>query len=522
MSLTKYKEKRNFKSTPEPEGKIKKGTPSLSFVVQRHKASRLHYDFRLEMDGVLKSWAVPKGPSMNPADKRLAMMVEDHPYSYKDFAGVIPSGYGAGIVEIWDNGKYTDLDLSSREEAEKKLRAGLKAGNLKFVLQGKKLKGEFALVKIKSGEDNAWLLIKHNDEYAVKNAYDSEKETLKNSPINKWLAENKGSKAPESGSLKVQAVSRSKTRSSPSKTANDKEVIIGKRKVKLTNQNKIYWPDEGVTKGMMVEYYQQIADWILPYLKDRPESLRRSPNGIADKGFYHKDAGAGAPSWVKSIPLHAESTKKDVDYIICNDKATLAYLNNLGCIELNPWSSTIRSLDKPDYMIIDIDPSSKNTFEQVIETANVFKQVLDSAGATAFCKTSGATGMHIYVPMGKKYSYDQVRDFAQIICTLTNEQLPSFTSMERNLKKRGEKHIYLDYLQNSRGQTIACAYSLRPVAGATISMPLQWKEVKSGLHPSEFNIFTVVPKLKKMKNDPFAAVLGKGVDLNKCLKNLGV
>ena len=190
MSLVKYTAKRNFKVTPEPKAVLKKTNATLSFVVQRHKASHLHYDFRLEIDGVLKSWAVPKGPSLNPGDKRLAMMVEDHPYSYKDFKGVIPEGYGAGIVEIWDNGKYTDID-STGKGAEKKLKTALKAGSLKFILYGKKLKGEFALVKLKGKQENAWLLIKHKDEYAVSTAYDSEKETATTSPINKWLAANK-------------------------------------------------------------------------------------------------------------------------------------------------------------------------------------------------------------------------------------------------------------------------------------------------------------------------------------------
>jgi bifunctional non-homologous end joining protein LigD len=160
--------------------------------VQRHKASRLHYDFRLELDGVLKSWAVPKGPSMNPKDKRLAMMVEDHPYDYKDFAGTIPEGnYGAGIVEIWDSGTYTDIENSPKDIAEKKLRAGLKSGDFKFQLFGKKLKGEFVLVKLKGKEDNSWLLIKHHDQYAADTEYNSEEHTKKDSPINKWLAENK-------------------------------------------------------------------------------------------------------------------------------------------------------------------------------------------------------------------------------------------------------------------------------------------------------------------------------------------
>jgi bifunctional non-homologous end joining protein LigD len=192
MALTLYNKKRNFKETAEPQGKVKKSASKLIFVVQRHKASRLHYDFRFELDGVLKSWAVPKGPSLNPKDKRLAMMVEDHPYDYKDFAGIIPEGnYGAGIVEIWDNGTYADIENSPEEKAEKNIRAGLKAGNLKFQLFGKKLKGEFALVKLKGKEDNSWLLIKHNDEYAVDTEYNSEEDTPKNSPINKWLKENK-------------------------------------------------------------------------------------------------------------------------------------------------------------------------------------------------------------------------------------------------------------------------------------------------------------------------------------------
>ena len=194
MGLALYNKKRNFGETSEPEGKVKKSVSKLIFVVQRHKASRLHYDFRLELDGVLKSWAVPKGPSMNPKDKRLAMMVEDHPYDYKDFEGEIPEGnYGAGIVEIWDNGTYSDIENSPREEAEKNLRAGLKSGDFKFRLFGKKLKGEFVLVKLKGKDDNSWLLIKHRDEYATDEDYNSEEQTKENSPINKWLAENKKS-----------------------------------------------------------------------------------------------------------------------------------------------------------------------------------------------------------------------------------------------------------------------------------------------------------------------------------------
>jgi bifunctional non-homologous end joining protein LigD len=192
MSLQVYNKKRNFKETAEPSGKVKASESKLIFVVQRHKASRLHYDFRLEMDGVLKSWAVPKGPSMNPKDKRLAMMVEDHPYDYKDFSGIIPEGnYGAGIVEIWDKGTYADIENSDAKTAVKNLKKGLKSGDFKFQLFGKKLKGEFVLVKMKNKEDNSWLLIKHRDKYAVDTDYNSEELTAKSSPINKELAKKK-------------------------------------------------------------------------------------------------------------------------------------------------------------------------------------------------------------------------------------------------------------------------------------------------------------------------------------------
>lgn len=304
-------------------------------------------------------------------------------------------------------------------------------------------------------------------------------------------------------------------------SGNEKQLVFGKTKVKLTNLNKIFWPDEGITKGMLIDYYQQMADVILPYLKDRPQSLKRNPNGILDKGFFHKDAGDEAPGWVKHIEIYAESAKKEIDYILCNNKATLAYLNNLGCIELNPWNSTTSVLDKPDYLIIDIDPSDKNTFEQVIETANTFKELLDKAGAESFCKTSGATGLHIFVPMKKKYDYEQVKEFAHLLCIHVSEMLPGFTTLERSLAKRGDKKIYLDYLQNRRGQTIASVYSVRPHKGATVSTPLLWEEVEPGLDPSVFNIETVPVRVKKMK-DIFKGVLGKATDIKKCLEKLSV
>lgn len=298
-------------------------------------------------------------------------------------------------------------------------------------------------------------------------------------------------------------------------------VTAGKVKVPVSNPGKLYFPGEGITKKMVIDYYQEIAPYILPFLKDRPQSLKRNPNGILDEGFFHKDAGEGAPSFIKSFPLHSESTNKQIDYIICNDKATLAYLNNLGCIELNPWHSTIKKQDNPDYMIIDLDPSEKNTFDQVVESANAFKKLFDKAGAKCFCKTSGASGLHIYVPMGKKYEYEEVKDFAKLLCMLVSEKLSSFTTIERNIKKRGNKKIYLDFLQNRKGQTISSVYSLRPKKGATVSMPLQWEEVKPGLTPQHFTIHNSIRRIRK-NPEIFKGVLGTGINIPACLKKLGV
>lgn len=303
-------------------------------------------------------------------------------------------------------------------------------------------------------------------------------------------------------------------------TKDDTIFTFGKSKIKATHLNKIYFPEDGITKGDVINYYISMASYILPYLKGRPESLLRNPNGIHEQGFFQKDSAGNVPSFVKSKKIFSESNQKEIDYIICDNAATLTYMNNLGCIEINPWHSTINALDKPDYLIIDIDPSQKNTFEQVIETANVVKQVLDKAGAVSFCKTSGASGLHVYVPTEKKYSYEQVKDFAYIVCIMANDELKDSTTLERNLQKRGNEKIYMDYLQNSKGQTIASVYSLRPKAGATVSAPLLWKEVKSGLSPNQFTIHNML-RLVQKKGDIFKGVLKKGIDLNNCIKKLG-
>lgn len=193
------------------------------------------------------------------------------------------------------------------------------------------------------------------------------------------------------------------------------------------------------------------------------------------------------------------------------------YLNNLGCIDLNPWNSTTKDLDKPDFLVLDIDPSDKNDFEQVIEVSLKIKELLDQLKTDAYCKTSGKTGMHIYLPLNKKYTFDQVKDFAHLLMNKIHAQLPKITTLERNLKKRGKSHIYLDYLQNRTGQTLASVYSLRPTKEASVSMPLRWDELKSGLKPWDFNIHNALSRIESV-GDLFKPVLGKGIDMEKALK----
>ena len=306
----------------------------------------------------------------------------------------------------------------------------------------------------------------------------------------------------------------------PTKNAEkEKEITLNKHTVKLTHQDKIYFPKDGITKGDVIEYYQSVAEYILPYLKNRPLSLNRFPNGIEESGFYQKDAGENTPDWIKTTKVFSESTDKYIDYILCNDKATLAYLNNLGCIDLNPWNSSMPDLEHPDYLVLDLDPSKKNTFDEVIETALQVNEVLQSVKVKGYCKTSGSTGIHIYIPMGGKYDFDQVKDFAHILMKQVNEKLPKTTTLERSLQKRDDKKIYLDYLQNRSGQTLASVYSLRPKEGASVSMPLEWEELKPGLLPTDFTIHNALERIKE-KGDLFKPVLGKGIDMINALEIL--
>ena len=287
--------------------------------------------------------------------------------------------------------------------------------------------------------------------------------------------------------------------------------------LKFSNLSKVFWPKENLTKRDMLNYYYQVAPYMLPYMNDRPQTLNRHPHGIEGESFYQKDVKGKVPSWIDTFPYYSHADEREKNFLVCTDEASLLYIASLGCIEMNPWHSRKSSPDHPDWCIIDLDPD-KNTFEQVIDAACVTKKVLDAIDVPAYCKTSGSTGLHIYIPFGAKYTYEDSKEFGRALVKIVHSEIPDYTSIERKTADRGGK-MYLDFLQNRPQATVAAVYSLRPKPGAPVSMPLHWEEVKKGLTIGQFNLRNAVSRLKE-QGDIFKGVLDKGINLESALNKL--
>ncbi len=285
----------------------------------------------------------------------------------------------------------------------------------------------------------------------------------------------------------------------------------------ITHGDKIFWPGLKLTKGDLARYYDTIADVMLPYLKDRPLSLLRQPDGINGEAFFQKDIAAVAPKWAKSYKVHSESTGEDVHYLVAESKADLLYMVQLGCIEINPWSSRYQRPSKPDWLALDLDPEAAS-FASVVKTAQTIHDLLEELEITSYPKTSGKSGMHIYIPLAAEYSYKQAKDFAHLLAQCANARASDITSLERKPSQRQGK-VYIDYLQNNEGQTLAAPYSARPTPTAAVSAPLEWREVTAKLSPSDFTITNLQTRLDK-KGDLFRGVLGAGINIKKLLPRL--
>ena len=828
--LEAYRKKRDPERTPEPFGG-RRAASGRGFVVQKHAARRLHYDFRLEMDGVLKSWAVPKGPSVRAEEKRLAVHVEDHPVEYADFEGVIaPGNYGAGSVIVWDRGWY-------RSAKPEDLLEQLRRGKLEVELFGFKLRGRWTLARM-SGKDKEWLLIKKADGgagvhelidrypqsvlsgltveeiadvpghleavrrhvqaldapredvaarrqgfmlatlservpadkgwlfeikfdgvrvlasrrgerielygrsgQAITGRYPDVVRALLALPVEDFVIDGEIVALDEHGRSSFQRLQPRMALTDPREIARAvdqvpvqaaffdclaldgydlrrlpltrrkdclrllvpplgparyvdhvvehgqafldaaaaerlegivakrvdsaytagrsrewlkvkchrrQEFVIGgytdpqgsrgyfgalhvgvydggelvyvskvgtgldratlkrvwdelrplgratppfaagatptgrghhwvepklvcevrfgewtkdggirhpaflglrsdkrpeecrreeplppppsqdtpaapdipavapartdtmARDVKLTNVKKVFWPDEGYTKGDLIAYYERVAPLLLPYLRDRPLVLTRYPDGIAGKSFFQKDAPEFAPPWVRTERIYSKDSEREIDYFIVDDAATLRYVANSGAIPLHLWASRVGSLERPDWLVLDLDPKGA-PFTDVVKVAQALHGILEDLALPSYPKTSGATGLHILIPLGARYPYDDVRTFARLLAVLGVQAVPDISTVARPLRARGGK-VYIDFGQNGHGQTIVGPFSLRPLPGAPASCPLDWSEVTARLDPQRFTMATVPRRFEEMA-DPLAPVLKGRIDM---------
>lgn len=511
MGLETYHKKRDFRRTPEPKGKISRANRHR-FVVQEHHASKLHFDFRLEMGGVLKSWSVPRGPSLDPSDKRLAVETEDHPVEYLKFEGHIPEGeYGAGEHMIWDEGTYKLLD-------DRDALAQFEAGRINFELQGGKLHGAWNLVRL-GGREGQWLLMKARDKYAEEGwklelRMPDESFEKKESTSRKSKQRSAAKKGVRTYSTKERIKGKPVSASSAFKKtlAGDVDVKVGGDIVPLTNLDKVFWPDEGYTKGDLIRYYYEVSKYILPYLADRPLIMKRYPNGIGGSFFHQHDVNE-APDYVRTEEIDVEEGHK-VDYIIGDNLQTLLYMANLGAIERHPWHSRVGDLAHPDWFVFDLDPSNVE-FEDICDVALRTREILDRLELESYVKTSGSRGIHVYVPLKPVHTYEEVAEFAARVAELVVEARPDIATVERSLKKRKSSAIYVDHMQNARGKSVVAPYSVRPKPGATVSAPLEWKEVEGKkIRIQDFTIKNMLRRIER-KGELFKPVLKAKQTLTK-------
>ncbi len=297
------------------------------------------------------------------------------------------------------------------------------------------------------------------------------------------------------------------------------DVTVGERSFSISRLDKTFFPEDKYTKGDLIQYYMEISPYIIKHLNHRPVVFTRYPDGIGGQHFYQKNAPAYLPSWVETFSYYSKDSERAIEYILIKEAAVLAWLANQACIEMHPWLSSISTLDCPDFAVIDLDPSPANSFPEVIDMALLIKNIFNELGLRTYPKTSGSEGLHIYLPLENIYTYCQVRDFARAIAALAAEVRPDISTIQRTVNKRGAK-IYIDYLQNVKGQTLCSVYSVRARPGALVSAPLQWEEAAL-ISPSDFNIKSMLPRLKKA-GELFSPVLEDKQTLEHACAKLGL
>jgi bifunctional non-homologous end joining protein LigD len=520
--LTPYRRKRDFSRTPEPSGAApddSSAKESRRFVVQRHRASRLHYDFRLEIEGVLVSWAVPKGPTLDPGVRRAAFHVEDHPLEYIDFEGVIPSGeYGGGDVIVWDAGTWEPYKAGDPPDPGH----ALAGGELHLEMHGEKLRGRFAIVRTRRGgsDGNEWLLVHKNDDFAVQgwNAEDYPQSTLsgrtndevKADPDRLWRSDLPAARA--SVTLKPSsfaAAGPDELRELDALKTSGVWSVFG-RELRVTNLNKMLFPprsgEDPVTKRDLLRYSAQIAPTLLPYLTRRALNMNRFPNGAQTKGFWQKELPTHAPEWLPRWDNPEAGPGESRTYLVVDEPAALVWAANLGALEWHAWTSRVDSPRKPTYALIDLDPGATTRWEDLLALARLHRTAFEHLGIKARPKVTGSRGIQIWVPIAPGPDFATTRDWVARLSRMIGAVMPELVSWKWQKNQR-EGLARLDYTQNAINKTLVAPYSPRPAAGAPVSAPIDWDELDDpALKPDGFTIRTMPDRLAR-GGDLFREVL---------------
>ncbi|HEY6177842.1 MAG TPA: non-homologous end-joining DNA ligase [Kofleriaceae bacterium] len=509
--LAKYRAKRDFSRTDEPSGDAATVQPGQRFVIQQHAARRMHYDFRLELDGVLLSWSVPKGPSLSTKERRLAVRTEDHPLDYADFEGVIPPGeYGGGTVVVWDRGSWAP---------EGNAREAINKGKLSFALHGEKLRGRWHLVRTRGdGKAENWLLFKGRDEAAsdeIDITADKPASVVSGRTVDEVAAARDrvwhSNKAAEPTVADKRAALIAAAHPARATRADERrDVIALVEQLPLgfqpTNLNKVLYPDQGITKGELIAYLAVVAEHALPHIARRPLTLVRCPEGIATRGrgkgcFFQKHILAGSPAAVEPVPI-VEEDGETVEYMQVHDLPGLAALAQLGSLEIHTWGCHVDQVEQPDLMVFDLDPDVGLGWERVALAAFEMRRRLHDVGLESFVKTTGGKGLHVVAPIARGPGWDDFKAFTRaIVETMAHDAPAGYTTNPVKLQRKGK--IFLDYLRNGRGATFIAPYSPRARPGAPVATPISWEELAHGVDPATFTTATVPRRLATLGSDPW-------------------
>ena len=505
--LAPYRRKRDFGRTPEPSGDTDRPRGGARrFVVQRHRARALHYDLRFEIDGALASWAVPKGPTLDPSVRRMAVHVEDHPLEYEDFEGVIPRGeYGGGDVIVWDRGTWEPHDTDDPAQA-------VRDGELHADMYGDKLRGRLVLVRRgPAGDREQWLLVHKHDEFAV-DGWDPEdhprsvksgrtNDEVKADPTHRWHSDRPAAEAAEPVAAAPAGPSEDEIAALGDLGAEGTWSVLG-RSLKVTNLDKVLFPgregEEPVTKRELLAYAARVAPVALPYLQGRAVNLHRYPDGADRPGFWHKELPDHAPDWLPRWDNPLADEGETQTYLVVDEPAALVWAANFGGLEWHPWTSPTSDPQCPSYALFDIDPGDDTTWEEVLVLARLHRTAFEQLGIRAQPKVTGRRGIQVWVPIRSGPSFDDTRAWVEQVSRTIGRVVPELVSWKWEKRARGGR-ARLDYTQNAINKTLVAPYSPRPAPGAPVSMPIGWHELDDPeLRPDRWTIRTALDRLEEV------------------------